>query len=518
ARIALGVLGGDLGGGYFSGTRPQLIFAPWAALIFFALGVLAALIGSALPARDAARAQPAIALKDAGDVADPKSAPGARIAFVLLLAGAVTAFLPAVGSLPLFGYLSIALLLAGGVAAMPLLARLLLAPAQHLSFGVPAHLAAKHLWGAPSQAAIALCGIVASTSLMIAMAVMVASFRDSVDKWLVQILPADIYLRVEGDDYSALSPDVQQKLAATPGIIAIHFRKLTPLRLSPEQTPIVWLAEDIDPTDPGKTLPLIGAAHPVPQGVTAVWLSEPATWLYRYRAGDMIDLPLTATGGTTKVFVAGIWRDYGRQQGTIAMDTKDYVRLTGDGLRSDASVKLAPGTSISSTVEAMRARLPPALASRVTFAPSRELRALSLRIFDRSFAVTYVLEGIAILVGLAGVAATVSAQTLARTKEFGMLRHIGVLRRQIVTMLAAEGALLGAVGVVAGIGLGIVISQVLIHVINPQSFHWTMETRLPFAVFATVTIALMVASAGTALLAGRRALSSDAVRAVREDW
>jgi putative ABC transport system permease protein len=200
------------------------------------------------------------------------------------------------------------------------------------------------------------------------------------------------------------------------------------------------------------------------------------------------------------------------------MDSKDYMALTSDSLRSDGAVTLAPGTSVAAAVEAMRARLPPALAARVSFAPSRELRALSLRIFDRSFAVTYVLEGIAILVGLAGVAATVSAQTLARTKEFGMLRHIGVLRRQIVTMLAAEGAILGAVGVVAGIGLGIVISQVLIHVINPQSFHWTMETRLPLAVFATVTIALMVASAGTALLAGRRALSADAVRAVREDW
>jgi putative ABC transport system permease protein len=518
ANGALRFLGGDLGGRYFSGTNPQLIFAPGAAAIFFALGVLAALLGSALPARDAARAQPAIALKDVGDAVDPKSAPGARIAFVLLLAGVGLAFLPAVGALPLFGYLSIALLLAGGVAAMPLLARLLLAPLQHLAFSAPGHLASKHLWGAPSQAAIALCGIVASTSLMIAMAVMVSSFRESVDAWLVQILPADIYLRVEGDDFSPLSPEVQRRLAATPGIAAIHFRKITPLGLLPDQAPIIWLAEDIEAMNPGKTLPLIGPALPVPQGATPVWLSEPATWLYRYRAGDSINLPLAATGGTTKVFVAGIWRDYGRQQGTIAMDAKDYTRLTGDGLRSDAAVTLAPDARAAMVVESMRAALPPALASRVSFVPSRELRARSLEIFDQSFAVTYILEGIAILVGLAGVAATFSAQTLARTKEFGMLRHIGVLRRQIIVMLAAEGAMLGAVGVVAGIGLGIAISQVLIHVINPQSFHWTMETRLPFALFAVVTVALMLASAGTALLAGRRALSSDAVRAVREDW
>ncbi|HEY4265816.1 MAG TPA: ABC transporter permease [Micropepsaceae bacterium] len=518
AQTALRFLGGDLGGRYFSGSKPNLIFAPGAALAFFALGVLAALIGSVLPARDAARAQPAVALKDAGDAADPRSPPGARIAFVLLSAGVAAAFLPAAGGLPLFGYFAIALLLAGGVAAMPLLARLLLAPLQHFAFRVPAHLASKHLWGAPSQAAIALCGIVASTSLMIAMAVMVASFRTSVDNWLVQILPADIYLRVEGDDYSAFSPDVQQRLAATPGIAAIHFRKLTPLRLSPDEAPIAWVAADIDPAAPGKTLPMIGAALRVPQGATPIWLSEPATWLYRYRPGDVIALPLAKNGGMTKVFVAGIWRDYGRQQGSIAMNAKDYVRLTGDMMRSDAAVTLAPGSAPSAVIEAMRARLAPSLAARVEFAPSRALRDRSLEIFDRSFAVTYVLEAIAILVGLTGVAATVSAQTLARTKEFGMLRHIGVLRRQIVAMLAAEGALLGAVGVIAGIGLGIAISQVLIHVINPQSFHWTMETRLPLAVFAIVTIALMLASAGTALLAGRRALSSDAVRAVREDW
>jgi len=101
----------------------------------------------------------------------------------------------------------------------------------------------------------------------------------------------------------------------------------------------------------------------------------------------------------------------------------------------------------------LRAALPHRSRHASLSSESRSLRALSLQIFDRSFAVTYVLEAIAMLVGLAGVAATFSAQTLARTKEFGMLRHIGVLRRQIVVMLATEGALLGTVGVIAGIGL-----------------------------------------------------------------
>ena len=99
-----------------------------------------------------------------------------------------------------------------------------------------------------------------------------------------------------------------------------------------------------------------------------------------------------------------------------------------------------------------------------------------------------------------------------------MLRHVGVLKRQIIAMLAAEGALLGAIGVVAGLGLGLAMSQVLIHVVNPQSFNWTMETRAPLGLFAGLTLALIAAGAGTAVLAGRRALSSAVVQAVREDW
>jgi putative ABC transport system permease protein len=244
-------------------------------------------------------------------------------------------------------------------------------------------------------------------------------------------------------------------------------------------------------------------------------------WLYGYQPGDWIRLPIenaASPGGAKDVFVAGVWRDYGRQQGTIAMDESDYTRLTGDSLRTDAAIRLAPGAAEGRVMDALRAALPDSVARRVTLASSRDIRARSLQIFDRSFAVTYLLEAIAILVGLAGVAATFSAQTLARSKEFGMLRHIGVLRRQIVAMLAVEGALLGLVGVVAGIGLGMAISQVLIHVINPQSFHWTMETRLPLPLFAGVSFALIAAAAGTALVAGRRALSADAVRAVREDW
>src|SRR5690606_27916167 len=218
AAAALSLLGGDLGGGYFTGTRPELVFAPKAALVFFGLGLAAALLGSLLPARAAARAQPAVALKVAGDAAGPPSRATAVVALGLLTAGGLAAVLPAVGGVPVFGYVAIALLLAGGVAAMPWLARLLLTPLQRITAPAPpVDLAFKRLWGAPSQAAIALCGVVASTSLMIAMAVMVTSFRGSVDEWLTQILPADVYLRVDPAP-GGVDEALQRRPAATPGV------------------------------------------------------------------------------------------------------------------------------------------------------------------------------------------------------------------------------------------------------------------------------------------------------------
>ena len=513
ASLTLRLLGGDLGSGFFASKTPDLVISPAPLVLFFALGLTTAVVGSVLPALEAARAQPGIALKDLGDPRDPDTTPALRWALSLLALGGLAALSPAVWGLPLLGYLSIGLILAGGVAAIPWLARAILSPLRQVGRGVvPVDLAMQRLWGAPGQAAVALCGIVASVSLMVAMGVMVTSLRGSVADWLDDILPGDLLFRVESGGFD---PEQQRRIAAVPGLADVVFQKTLPLRLAADRPPAVLVVRPIDPADPAARLPLIGRTRQPPAGITPVWLSEPAARLYGRQVGDVLVLPLP---GAPRAVVAGVWRDYARQSGAVALDDADYTRLTGDALRTEATVKLTFGQTPQAAIRTIRATLPSELGAQVQFVEARKMRAVALKLFDSSFALTYALEAIAIAVGLAGVAATFSAQTLARTKEFGMLRHVGVLRSQIVAMLAIEGALLGAIGVVVGLGLGLAMSQVLIHVVNPQSFHWTMETRLPIGLFASLTVALIGAGALTAVLAGRRALSTDAVRAVREDW
>ncbi len=513
AWAALHWFGGDLGAGYFNGGTARVVFQPVAAAGFFGLGLLAAVLGSAIPARAAARAKPAAALKNAGDVLDPRRSVPWWPAAALLAAGGGAALLPAVGGLPLFGFAGMALMLAGGVAGVPWFARTLLAPLARRTRGsVPVQLAVRHLHGAPGEAATALCGIVASTALMIAMAVMVTSFRGAVDTWLGQVLGADLYLRTNTG--ASFDPAARVRLAATPGVERLAFSRQLPLTIAADRPPISLIARpERDGRDP--LLVLIDRVPTLPADAFPVWVSEPAQRLYGWDPGETITLPIA---GRTRFNVAGVWRDYGRQAGAVLIDEADYERLTGDTGRDEASAMLAPGSDAVAVGEAMTARLPETLRGQVEVTQPATLRRLALTLFDRSFAVTYLLEAVAILVGLAGVAATMSAQTIAREREFGMLRHLGLTRRQLGAMLATEGAMVGLTGALAGIGLGLILAQVLIHVINPQSFNWTMTTQVPVGTLLGVAAALTGAAAATAVLAGRRATARDAVQSVREDW
>jgi putative ABC transport system permease protein len=154
----------------------------------------------------------------------------------------------------------------------------------------------------------------------------------------------------------------------------------------------------------------------------------------------------------------------------------------------------------------------------IEFASSQEIRAISLKIFDRSFAVTYWLQFVAIGIGLFGVAASFSAQVLARRKEFGLLVHLGFTRRQVLAVVAGEGLAWTAMGAVAGLGLGLVVAVVLVKVVNPQSFHWTMDMALPWWRLAALCAAVVLAGTLTAWLAARAAAGRDAILAVKEDW
>jgi putative ABC transport system permease protein len=224
--------------------------------------------------------------------------------------------------------------------------------------------------------------------------------------------------------------------------------------------------------------------------------------------GQTIELPLA--GRNARFVVAGVWRDYGRQNGAVVIARAPYVAQTGDESVTDAALWVEPGTAVAELGERIRAALPGG--ERLEISRPEEIRAASLEIFDRTFAATYALEAVAIVIGLFGLSSSLASRILGRRRELGMLRHIGMTRVQVSAMLTAEGLLTSAVGLAVGLGLGWLVGLILIHVVNRQSLH------MPWAGLVTFAVVMLALATLAAAFTSWRAMRGDVVRAVREDW
>jgi putative ABC transport system permease protein len=528
AAAALHLLAGDLGGGYFPGVQPPLAWSTPAAAVFLALGVGCAMAGGLLPALAAERLQPAQALKGLGD--PMARAPRLWPALALLALGVALASAPPVVGLPLAAYAAVAALLCGGVGLVPAVVHMLLrvglarGSSLRVTSGSPlARLAWRRAEFHRGTATAATAGVVASLALAVALTVMVASFRTSVARWLDQVLPADLYARSAATAAMAesawLPPDIEERAGALPGVARVSVSRVRSLQLDAGRPAVTLMARTLQREGDTATpaLALVEPALPPHGTLPDVFVSEAVSTLYGARAGAPFVLPLPgAKEPQTTVFVRGVYRDFARQFGSVAMERARYRELTGDARVSDLAIWLAPGIDPAAVMAALRALLPdPAL---MDFATTGELRTISLRIFDRSFAVTYYLQAVAIAIGLVGIAASLSAQVLARRKEFGLLAHLGLTRAQLLALVTREAAAWVAAGTLVGLVLGLAVSAVLVHVVNPQSFHWTMEMVLPAARLLALAAAVFAAGTLTSAFAARGATERSAVLSVKEDW
>jgi putative ABC transport system permease protein len=515
AALILRFLSGDLGNGQLHVAGATLRASPFAVLAFFVIGIAVSGFGAWVPARNAAHQAPARALKGGDADIAPATRLGWRIGLMVAMAGALLAWLPAIHGIPVFGYGAIGLLLLGAVLLVPAItvAALRWAP---LTRRVVIDTAVAQLRENVGLSALSLASIIVSFSLMVAMAIMVYSFRESFDQWLGKLLPADLQMREPyGNDTAFWSADDQVQIAKIKGIARVQFRRIRPLLLDPARPPVTLLVRADDASQTAAELPLVRSAPLASDsGIDVAWISEAAQDLYGYRVGDTITLPLAGTNHFFKI--AGIWRDYARTTGSVVISRAAYVAATGDHTANEASLWLEPGANPDATTVLLRQRSTRGDALEVT--TTTAIHERSLKIFDRAFAVTYALEVIAVLIGLAGISFAASSTALARRAEFGVLRHIGMLRRQVIELLASEGILTSLFGVLYGLLLGFMLSLVLVYVVNRQSFNWSIDLAIPGWQLLALSLLLVAAAALTAILSGRAATGFSAVQAVREDW
>ncbi|MCV2360938.1 ABC transporter permease [Paucibacter sp. TC2R-5] len=496
-----------------------------AAAIFGVIGVLISLAACALPAWSVRRMPVALVLRGLGNELEP--ALPSWLGPSLLLAGLALAFvppLPAWPDVPLAAYAAMFLLLLGGIACVPALLRLALGLLsvlpKALSGSALLALVRDRARDQAGEASRSLAGVLVALSLSVAMLVMVGSFRDSLTQWLDQMLPADFYvrssLRMQAGQGAALPPDYAPALRAS-GLAKT---------VTGQRSSSVWLDEQAEAIDlmarefKVDQLPLVGPlVEPLAETSTAlpVYINEHLRDQLQLRPGQSITLRLTPGGARQAAYVRGVWRDYARQSGALMLQLSDYQRWSGDMQLTELYIWLKPGLASAEPGPQLKALQSNNL-DDLEFAAVGELKAMSLSIFERSFAVTHWLQAVALGIGLFGIAASQSAQVLARRREFGLLRHLGLTRADVLRLLAVEAALLSGVGALAGLGLGLALSGVLVWVVNPQSFHWSMDMSLPWPRLLALLGAVFLAGLSASMLAAWRATGDDVVQAVKEDW
>ncbi len=516
AAGALTVMGSDLGLHGASGSSAELVWRQplvGPALIYGALGLAAALVASLAPALTVRRIAPALVLKGLGLPA--LRAVPAWAGLALLALGAALAWLPPLWpDTPVGAYLSMLCLLLGGLALVPALVHALTALLGRLPAGPLLLLARERSRDQATEARRALAGVLVALALAVAMTVMIGSFRQSLERWLDDALPADLYvrstLRSANGATAPLPPALIERLSRLPEVSRSAPQLTTRLRLRPEADAVALTTRSLG----AGNLPLVERWEGAVQaGAVAVWVNEAARDRDGLVPGHVFSATLVDSGRRVTLQVHGVWRDYSRQATALWMNLPDYRRVSGDTSATELALWLQPGGSL----DAARTAVQKLAGDTAELAAAGELRALSLQIFDRSFAITVWLQAVALAVGLFGVIASQSAQALSRKREFGLLRHLGLSRRQLMKLLLLEASLAGGAGALAGLALGLGLSLVLVYVVNPQSFHWSMEMTLPLGRLAALVGLAFAAAVGASLLAGRRALGADAVRAVRED-
>jgi putative ABC transport system permease protein len=531
AFFLLKMLGGDLGGGFFSGAVPPLEIDSVALLGFWILAIAVGLLAAYFPARAATSKRLTELLRAGSTERVLRPVMHHRVALIFSLASLGLTFIPAIDNLPLAAYASIACLLFAGLALIPWLVQhcfstIARSLSQWQEQPSPLIFAIWRLAQAPASAAGLIAGVVAALALTVAMVVMVASFRDSMTQWLDQVLPADLYAnfkQLKQDDEFLKNPNLLKSIEQVPGVERYELTVQRKILFQSDRPEVTLIARPIQQARAAQALPLIGSvtfenSPPNQPTLPIVYVSEAMVDLYDWRPGEIRTLPaFDGQQSVQKVWVAEIFRDYGRQHGALIIDLATYQNMSGDQQYSGIAIWLVNQADPAEVLNRLRSKVPQFRDQE--FNNRSNLRALSLTIFDRSFALTYALEIAALLVALFAVATGFAGQALLRQKEYALVYYLGQSGAQRTSWISIESGLLLGLASIWGTILGLLMSQILIHRVNPQSFHWTMDTSVPYLALITLTIALIGSGIAAAMLASKRNLNpANLITALREEW
>ncbi len=504
----------------YAGTHvDRVVYDPGVVLRAFAIGVALAIASAAGPAIVAAREPPAQAMRARG--AERRIRSGGRgwlwAALAAFALSALAARLPAIDGIPVFGYVAALATLAGGaICVLPgLLWATWLVGRAGARVPLTARLGAGELGTSPRRSSVAIASLMVAVATMVSVATLIDSLRTTVVAWSDDTIRADLYVSPAGAGDATLPATAAARIRAAAGVAAVDTIRTIQIPFAGSLTTLAAVQTrefgGLDRLRVVAGAPAAALARTMPGSALAV-ASEPLAQRFGVRPGDAIALDTPA--GHTSLRVAAIVSDYSSDAGIVFVDAATFARLFGDTTVNSVAVYARAGADLATVRSAViRAAAP----QRVVVETTRELRALVTTIFDRTFAITYALYGIALTIALLGVVGTLFALVLERRREIGILRYVGLSRAGVRTMILYEAGAVGAFGAAYGTAVGLVLALLLIFVIDRQSFGWIIGLHVPWGTLAEGLALVLCAALLGGLYPARVAARIRADEAVRAE-
>jgi len=471
-------------------SRPGEMTLSFASLsLAFFVGIGVTMASALTPALEASRVPPTEAM-----------AQGAReyairverkrdlfIAGLLAILAVASAKAPPIAGKPLFGYLAACLLIASCALAVPTFVYSVTSTTSNLQRrigGVEGLLASRSLAGSLRRTSVLICALATAVAMMTSVAIMVGSFRQTVISWMDNELPADLYLRPAGnpsaDRHPTIAPEFADQITKLPGVEEVaRFRAY---ETEYQGLPITVAAIDTNIPRHEETSGFVSgrSAENVMKELAepgTAMVSEPFTMKHHVKTGDVLMLPLGSQ--VARLRIVDVFYDYANERGYVMISRKNMLGYLNDPAASNLAVYLKRNADLAT----VRGEIQHAAAHRdVLILSNGELRRQAIRIFDQTFAITYAVEVISVMVAVMGIAGALLSIVLDRKREFGLLQYLGATKGQIRKLILLEAGLIGILSNIAGFVLGVALSLILIFVINKQSFGWTIQFHWPVAV------------------------------------
>ncbi len=495
--VALGYLLGNMLLDLVTAAIPDLnyrlnvtsfLVSPESLFLGFFLGVTITILSALLPAWRATQAQPITLQQRASHHYEWRNyLPVISFAGIAMMLIGFALLQSNWGSL-IGGFIALTFLIFGFCFLVPLLMSvslkiLLFLFAKNLK--LPARMALRNIYTGLNRTGLAVAALTVAISVTIGVGIMVDSFRNTVIIWLDQSFNGEI--EITGAE---LDDNLKTVLVSIPGVDSVHATvassvesslgkarlNVTELNANDSYYLKESSIENLSRFDAGE----------------GILLSEPLAWLHDLEIGSKISV--STDQGTKEFPVLGIFYDYTPSQGMIAVHQKLYTQWWNQNYYSRLTIVGDAGSVdlFSRVNDALEAY------EQTAIFPNQEIRDITLEIFDRTFAITNVLRGLALIIAFIGVLSALMALLLERGKEFATLRATGMTPVQIVKLILSQTLLMGIFAGILAIPLGLIMSDVLIDVINKRSFGWSMQHFLPVSVFGDALLLAIVA----ALLAG----------------